>query len=1236
MTPEELDILFEKLRNGITMTDAELKKLQESLGGWKAFTAVAQSELKKGAAGSGKAMGRFVSDVDSGSKGFSQLNPIIDSVAGAMGEMAKAIPYAGNVLAGTFKLLAEGSKFTLTQIDKTAVAFNDLGKVGALTAKGMSGIQEQFLATGLTLDGFKKNVIENANAMAAFRGTTAEGAKDFSKVVGSLLDKRGEFNKLGTELKKIGMTPDMIGDAAADFVKVQAQLGAAQQKDYKQLALGTAEYAKEMDEVTRLTGMTRKEQQAARDDAMRDARYRATISKMMSSGDEQQIKQARELEKAHSALTKEAPELAKALRSDITGMAGVTTDAAGAFNATGGASFDLAQKLKEGSINVVEFMNQYSGAIKQNMTQLENSAQTAGDIAGVYTSFYQLANISNKKWVESEGKLVAEQKGAINTQDKLTTETLTAQEQLQEMNRRMTNFAFVAMPHASKAVNQFTSTLNAFLKKVGSATGAELPTLEGGDEETEKKAETAKVVKTASMWTMAIGGIITALGAAASATGIGAAAGIPMMTAGAGLMGAGAAGSIVGDATGFAEGGISTGPNSGHMELLHGTEAVVPLSGGRSIPVSLKGGGSQSGAPVGMQQQFTQFLALLPQTNKSMLGFTEALNRFVDVSQGAANKDKETPESWIDKTIGKTIDFVQNIVKGLFGEDMGGAGGAGRTRAAPGAAGPTTATPGGPRGPVTSSLYEQTQEAINKGVRYGFGSKDVASGKIDCSGWVASINQNMMESINKEAGKEVYSKEAKKAMQGSAADIIKNVSAATGVMMTGDEVNADNLKEGMTIGMDTGDRGWDRGRFEGIDHIVQVIKDAEGKLKVSESTGDERSGGVKMTDLNEWLANSKKMGAKMFATDPTRMAEGAGTGFTTGPGGAAFGGPRRGASAPTDMSTYMKTVAMLESGGDVNAKAKTSSAGGLFGFLKSSYEDVTGRRGQGEERFDPAKATEAMQKLTTTNKTQMEKGLGRQVSGEDLYMGHFLGAGGATKFLKQKEQTPQASAAEMMPTEAAANKSIFYKDKEATQSRTLAEVQELMASKYRKQQEFVTSGATLPAAVAALGTGGPQLIGAGVPGTPTSTTTGNVPQQQQQPQAVAQARPRFAQPTNPIDAITAPIFSLLGGGGLGGVLGGGASGVAAPSAPVAGSAASPAADISTVVQAVQASNESTQTSIRSSMTDMTSQLREIISQNNSGAAPGSSSEVASLLQQILDSQRDQTSLMNRLLQNQTA
>jgi len=49
------------------------------------------------------------------------------------------------------------------------------------------------------------------------------------------------------------------------------------------------------------------------------------------------------------------------------------------------------------------------------------------------------------------------------------------------------------------------------------------------------------------------------------------------------------------DLIGFSAGGIASGPTSGYPAMLHGTEAVVPLPDGRSIPVSLEGTGGGGG-----------------------------------------------------------------------------------------------------------------------------------------------------------------------------------------------------------------------------------------------------------------------------------------------------------------------------------------------------------------------------------------------------------------------------------------------------------------------------------------------------------------------------------------------------------------------------------------------------------------------------------------------------------------
>jgi len=61
--------------------------------------------------------------------------------------------------------------------------------------------------------------------------------------------------------------------------------------------------------------------------------------------------------------------------------------------------------------------------------------------------------------------------------------------------------------------------------------------------------------------------------------------------AGTALMAGGSTATMAGTAgaaLGFAEGGIASGPVSGFATTLHGTEAVVPLPDGKTIPVETK------------------------------------------------------------------------------------------------------------------------------------------------------------------------------------------------------------------------------------------------------------------------------------------------------------------------------------------------------------------------------------------------------------------------------------------------------------------------------------------------------------------------------------------------------------------------------------------------------------------------------------------------------------------------
>lgn len=81
-----------------------------------------------------------------------------------------------------------------------------------------------------------------------------------------------------------------------------------------------------------------------------------------------------------------------------------------------------------------------------------------------------------------------------------------------------------------------------------------------------------------------------------------------------------------------------------------------------------------------------------------------------------------------------------------------------------------------------------------------------------------------------------------------------------------------------------------------------------------------------------------------------------------------------------------------------------------------------------EMRKDPYVATLAGAALAEQNKKALQSVLGRPISDPELYMAHFLGAGGATALITAMQSQPDQSAAALLPEQASANKPVFYKD----------------------------------------------------------------------------------------------------------------------------------------------------------------------------------------------------------------
>lgn len=175
---------------------------------------------------------------------------------------------------------------------------------------------------------------------------------------------------------------------------------------------------------------------------------------------------------------------------------------------------------------------------------------------------------------------------------------------------------------------------------------------------------------------------------------------------------------------------------------------------------------------------------------------------------------------------------------------------------------------------------------------------------------------------------------------------------------------------------------------------------------------------------------------------------------------------------------YLLGQAQVESGMRANARARTSSATGLYQFIEQSWLGVVKEHGDkhgmgwasdsirqtASGRFvvsdpaarqailalrnDPQAASLMAAEHASDNKDSLESALGREATGTDLYMAHFLGIGGARKFLRAMDANSGQSGASLFPAAARANRNVFYASNGAP--RSLEQIYERFAGKLEK------------------------------------------------------------------------------------------------------------------------------------------------------------------------------------------
>ena len=146
----------------------------------------------------------------------------------------------------------------------------------------------------------------------------------------------------------------------------------------------------------------------------------------------------------------------------------------------------------------------------------------------------------------------------------------------------------------------------------------------------------------------------------------------------------------------------------------------------------------------------------------------------------------------------------------------------------------------------------------------------------------------------------------------------------------------------------------------------------------------------------------------------------------------------------------LQTFAAVESGLNPSAKAGSSSAAGLFQFIRGTWNAMMARNAAkyGLDRntppTDPTAATAMAIEYIRENKRIISK-VKPNPTPADIYMAHFLGPYGAKSMLSAPDSAP---AAQVAPRAAAANKAIFYNGSTAV---SVGELKKKLADKITKR-----------------------------------------------------------------------------------------------------------------------------------------------------------------------------------------
>ena len=379
-TPEEINEIFaaynERIQQGIPISKELAQQMKDATLGVKNYT----QQLKDSMSKLGTSIKTLGSDLAKGEKGASVYSNSLSSGADALADYTAKFGPAGRALGFATKAITAFGVAAMKQSDQLFESFQKVSRAGSVGAGGMTELYDSMKKLGYVpaeLDRMGQLFAENSKYLALYSSSAIEGSKMFAGVADTI-----QNSPLRAQLFNLGLSVDDINKGVAGYIKQEGALGKLRGTNQAELAAGTKAYLREMEILTRLTGQTREDMETQREQALQIDAFYAGLKELGPDAREQALQAFNQMSAISPKMAAEFAANFNGVITGATDLLMSTGGAAIKYNkeyfATGGKAMDAMQGISDAAKPFVGVTDQIAkiggqfGLTSREITMLTN------------------------------------------------------------------------------------------------------------------------------------------------------------------------------------------------------------------------------------------------------------------------------------------------------------------------------------------------------------------------------------------------------------------------------------------------------------------------------------------------------------------------------------------------------------------------------------------------------------------------------------------------------------------------------------------------------------------------------------------------------------------------------------------------------------------------------------------------------------------------------------------------